>query len=86
MLSRIRHAQPHHLLNYETCRRHCCQDTSEQQLLLLSAEIRVITSALKLTAYLVQEMKKDKGWELDARLLGYAWGLQHSQAWNVVQS
>ena len=59
---------------------------TQQQLLLLSAEIMVIPSALKLTAYLVQEMKKDKGWELDARLLGYAWGLQHSQAWNVVQS
>ena len=30
-----------------------------------------------------QDLKKEKGWELDARLLGYAWGLQHSQDWGV---
>ncbi|KAL0049573.1 hypothetical protein WJX82_005166 [Trebouxia sp. C0006] len=29
------------------------------------------------------ELKKTKQWELDARLLGYAWGLQHSQDWSV---
>ncbi len=34
-------------------------------------------------ACLSQELKKTKQWELDARLLGYAWGLQHSQDWSV---
>ncbi len=35
------------------------------------------------SACLSQELKKTKQWELDARLLGYAWGLQHSQDWSV---
>ena len=30
-----------------------------------------------------QDLKKERGWQLDARLLAYAWGLQHSQDWNV---
>ena len=31
----------------------------------------------------VQELRSEKGWELDARLLSYAWGLQHSQDWGI---
>lgn len=31
----------------------------------------------------VQDLRKEKGWELDARLLGYAWALQHSQDWGI---
>lgn len=31
----------------------------------------------------VQNLRKEKGWELDARLLGYAWALQHSQDWGI---
>ena len=30
-----------------------------------------------------QDLKKDRGWQLDARLLAYAWGLQDSQDWNL---
>ncbi|KAL3144559.1 hypothetical protein ABBQ32_004289 [Trebouxia sp. C0010 RCD-2024] len=29
------------------------------------------------------ELQKERGWQLDARLLAYAWGLQHSQDWDV---
>ena len=30
-----------------------------------------------------QDLKKVRGWQLDARLLAYAWGLQDSQDWNL---
>ena len=34
----------------------------------------------------MQDLRKEKGWELDARLLGYAWALQHSQDWGIAPS